>query len=198
MTRHLSRLIPPASRLLDVGCGDGLLTSQLAEQCVDVAVTGVDVLIRKDTHVPVSSFDGVSLPFSDGSFDVVMMVDVVHHSDDPFRLLSEAARVASRCLVLKDHTLQGALAAPTLAYMDRFSNLRHGVDVPCNYWTPETWSRAFGDLQLHVEEWDSRLALYPWGSRWLLERSMHFVARLGVRTTAAMQLPDSEPFDAAL
>lgn len=183
--RHLSRLIPPASQVLDVGCGDGLLTRHLADQCAGVTMTGVDVLVRTDTHIPVNSFDGVSLPYPDASFDVVMMVDVVHHSDDPFRLLAETARVAKRCLILKDHTLQGVLSAPILACMDRFSNLRHGVDVPCNYWTPQRWSSAFSDLNLEVEEWNSQLALYPLGSRWLFERSMHFVARLGVRATAA-------------
>ena len=46
LSRHLAALIPPRARLLDVGCGDGLLTSLIAQKRPDVSVRGVDVLVR--------------------------------------------------------------------------------------------------------------------------------------------------------
>ena len=177
---RLAALIPEGASVLDVGCGDGLLTREIGESRRDVEMSGVDVMVRKNTHVPVRAFDGQTLPHADGSFDAVMLVDVVHHAEDPVLLLREAARVSRSSILLKDHTLRGLLARPMLAFMDRTSNIRHGVHSPCHYFTPDQWTAAFSELSLEVEVWDANLELYPWGARWLFERSLHFVARLKV------------------
>ena len=62
----------------------------------DLEITGVDVLVRPKNHIPVQLFDGRQLPFPDQSFDAVMFVDVLHHTDDPSVLLREAKRVARK------------------------------------------------------------------------------------------------------
>lgn len=177
--RCLAELIPTGARVLDVGCGDGLLTSFLARSRPDLQLVGVDVLVREGAHVPVDRFDGRTLPYPDGSFDAVLCVDVVHHAEDPEALLAEAARVARQWVVLKDHLLAGALAGPTLRFMDRVSNRRHGIEIPCHYWELERWRLAFARLGLVVEVWNGRLGLYPGWARPLFERGLHFAARLG-------------------
>lgn len=187
--RHMGELLSPLApsadaarglRLLDVGCGDALLTASVARAHPEVEVRGVDVLVRDFTHVPVDVFDGRQLPFADDAFDIVMFVDVIHHAEDPAALLREGARVASRALLVKDHTLVGPLAGPTLVMMDRISNLRHRIEIPHHYWTPHRWHEAFAELGLRVEEWREKLDLYPWWSRFVFERQLHFAARLGV------------------
>ncbi len=193
--RHLGELLPAPDRhaagsgerlrLLDVGCGDGLLTAFVAREHPQLEVRGVDVLLREATHVPVDRFDGRRLPFPDDAFDVVMFVDVLHHADDPAALLREGARVAARWLLIKDHTLVGPLAGPTLEFMDRISNLRHRIEIPYNYWTPERWHAAFTELDLRIEEWRPKLGLYPWWTRFAFERQLHFAARLAVGPRAA-------------
>ena len=185
LSRRMAALIPEDARVLDVGCGDGLLTRRIGDCRRDIEVSGVDVMVRANTHVPVQAFDGQEIPHADGSFDAVMLVDVVHHAEDPVVLLREAARVARSSVLLKDHTLRGNLAGPVLAFMDRTSNHRHGVHSPCNYFTPAQWRAAISELPLAVDVWDTDLALYPWGSRWLFERSLHFVARLNVASAPA-------------
>jgi len=67
-----------------------------------VVITGIDVLVRDHAHGPVVKFDGTSIPFPDRSFDTLVFVDVLHHTNDPVLLLREAARVARNTIVIKD------------------------------------------------------------------------------------------------
>lgn len=178
LAARLAALVPPGSELLDVGCGDGLLSWRLAAARPDLRVSGIDVKVRDGTPIPVSAFDGRSIPRPDRSSDVVLFVDVLHHTHDPEVLLREACRVARRAIVIKDHLLTGALAGPTLRLMDWIGNARHGVDLPYNYWPPARWKAAFEALGLSLEAWSTDLGLYPWPADWVFGRSLHFVARL--------------------
>ena len=173
----LAGLLPKKGRVLDVGCGDGLLASLIMEQRPDLEISGIDVLVRPGTKIPVSEFDGSHIPFDDQSFDAVMFVDVLHHTDDPAVLLAEARRVAGRT-VIKDHRLNGLLAGPTLRFMDWVSNAPHGVVLPYNYWPHEKWQASFASLNLKVLEWKEDLQLYPKPADWVFGRSLHFVCQL--------------------
>lgn len=178
LSSHLSKVLPPEAKVLDVGCGDGLIASLIQEARPDVSIQGIDVLVRPETHIKVTEYDGVKIPFDDNSFDAVMFVDVLHHTDDPLLLLREAARVASNCIVLKDHTDDGLLSNETLRFMDWVGNKPHGVRLPYNYWTLNQWHEAIRALNLKNEVWEKNLDIYPKTVDWLFGRSLHFVARL--------------------
>ncbi len=176
----LSASLPSCRRLLDVGCGDGRITRAVADRSPGLEVAGIDVVIRPETAVPVSAYDGSRIPFDDNSFEVVMMVDVLHHSQDPLAVLREARRVASAALLVKDHCLDGLAAYPTLRLMDYVGNAHHGVPLPYNYWPRERWRAACAELDLTVVSWQGRPRLYPAPVRPIFERSLHFVALLEV------------------
>lgn len=178
LARHIAELLPRGASVLDVGSGDGLLARRVMDQRPDIRVRGVDVLARPTSHIPVELFDGVRLPFGDRDFDVVTMVDVLHHASEQRRLLAEMVRVSRKLLVIKDHTVSGALARPTLAFMDWVGNARHGVSLPYSYWTRRQWSEAYTSVGLRVVENRERLGLYPWPASVVFERRLHFVAVL--------------------
>jgi SAM-dependent methyltransferase len=178
---HLAELIPERAQILDVGCGDGKIASLIQRRRADITVRGIDCLVRPGTHIAVSEFDGQRIPAEDDSVDVVTLVDVLHHAELPQALLGEAARVARHAVVIKDVALRGWMAEPTLRFMDRVGNARHGVRVPDGYWTPAQWRQAFAATGLDVEVWKERLGLYPAPFSWILERSFHFVGRLAPR-----------------
>jgi SAM-dependent methyltransferase len=161
-----------------VGCGDGLIAKLIQEQRPDVRIDGIDILVRPQTHIPVTAFDGQAIPHGDGQFDAVMFVDVLHHTNDPMILLREAARVARQAVLIKDHCLDGWLAGPTLQLMDWVGNARHGVVLPYHYWPARRWQEAFATLGLKAVAREQTLGLYPPPASWIFERSLHFVARL--------------------
>jgi SAM-dependent methyltransferase len=180
LARHLALILPPNALVLDVGCGDGVLAALLSERRPDIRVEGVDVMVREHTAIPVRRFDGVRIPYDDKSVDVVLMVDVLHHTDDPNVLLRESTRVARAGVLIKDHVRAGFAARLTLRGMDWVGNARHGVRLPYNYWSRAEWDSSFDQLGLVVRRWHSALHLYPAPASWLFDRSLHFIAELGI------------------
>ena len=133
LSQHLSKLLEKNSSVLDVGCGDGQIAALVERTRTDVKFDGVDVLVRPDAEIPVREFDGDRLPCEDHAYDVVSLIDVLHHTENPRQLLAEASRAARRSIIIKDHLLEGVGARATLAWMDGVGNRRHGVSLPYNY-----------------------------------------------------------------
>lgn len=172
---HLLEYLPAQGRVLDVGCGNGLIDKAMMESNPGLEIEGIDVLIREHSHIPVSLFDGRSIPHADDSFDVVLFVDVLHHTEDPARLLAEAVRVGRHAIVLKDHVTDGFLAVPFLRFMDWVGNAPHGVALPYNYWSRRRWDETFAQLDLNQVRRKTRLGLYPVPFSWFFDRSLHFI-----------------------
>jgi SAM-dependent methyltransferase len=180
LLRHLHELIPPDAQILDVGCGDGLIGEMVMAARPDSSIQGIDIFLRPPLRMPVLKYDGVRIPHSDQSFDVVLLLDVLHHTTDPMPLLREARRVSRKYIIIKDHNRDGFAARPLLRFMDWVANAPHGVVLPYNYWSSEQWRAAFGVLGLKMSEYRSQLGLYPFPGNWVFERSLHFIARLEV------------------
>jgi SAM-dependent methyltransferase len=179
--KHLDRLLADDLKVLDVGCGDGLISSLIAENREDINIQGIDVLVRDKTKIPVTEFDGESIPFPDKSFDAVVFVDVLHHTEAPMKLLREAVRVSKKHIVLKDHLRDGFLANATLSFMDWVGNKPHGVVLPYNYWKENQWKTAFKELNLNILAWENKLDLYGQPADLIFGRNLHFIAKLGLK-----------------
>ena len=179
LTRTLADFIPQGARVLDIGCGSGTLAKRIMTLRPDVSIEGIDVLVRPGTEIPVTEFDGDTIPWPDGHFDIALFVDVLHHTEAPARLLAEAKRVSKGGIVIKDHFREGVLADATLRFMDWVGNAQHGVVLPYNYLSDGEWRGIWSKLGLKVERLTDKVGLYPAPFSWLFDRRLHFVARLG-------------------
>jgi 2-polyprenyl-6-hydroxyphenyl methylase/3-demethylubiquinone-9 3-methyltransferase len=93
---------PVGLRVLDVGCGGGLLAEEFAQ--LGCVVTGVDPSTKslevarahaRETGLGIDYREatGESLPFADGEFGVVYCCDVLEHVNDVGQTVTEIARV---------------------------------------------------------------------------------------------------------
>jgi SAM-dependent methyltransferase len=174
----IAGFLPSGSRVLDVGAGSGEMAAAILARRPDLSIEGCDVYVREETHVPVREYDGRTLPFGDNSFDFAILVDVLHHTDDPSAVLAEVIRVAPS-IVIKDHYRNGLFAGARLRFMDWVGNAPHGVRLPYNYLSRKEWQNLWAKLGLEVRSAIKDIPLYPPPLSWFFGRGLHFVAELG-------------------
>ena len=92
--------VPPGSRVLDVGCGPGVLTRELVARhgaehvsAIDPTPGFVEAARNRLPGVDLREGAAESLPYDDGSFDATYAQLVVHFMTDPAQGLAEMARV---------------------------------------------------------------------------------------------------------
>jgi SAM-dependent methyltransferase len=123
----LLRALRPGLRVLDLGCGDGRFSAEIAGAGADVigadvAQTAID---RARARVPQVEFvrveiDG-ALPFDDGAFELVWASEVIEHVSDTARWLSEVRRVLVLRGVLALTTPSHGRLRVVLGGIERFS-----------------------------------------------------------------------------
>jgi ubiquinone/menaquinone biosynthesis C-methylase UbiE len=130
--------------VLDVGCGEGVLTYEWAERLGEGRVVGIDLddpKLRAEWErrtLPNLEFraeEATSLSFADGEFDMACAIEVLEHVPDPEATVAEMARVARR------HVLVSVPREP----LWRALNMARGA-----YW------RSLGNTPGHVNHWSRR------------------------------------------
>jgi ubiquinone/menaquinone biosynthesis C-methylase UbiE len=118
--------------LLDVGCGPGTITADLAGRVSQVVAleTSEEVLslARREIDVPNVIFavgDVHALPFADGTFDVVHAHQVLQHVADPVQALREMKRVCKPggIVAVRDSDYSGFIWYPLLPELTEWMNL---------------------------------------------------------------------------
>jgi len=179
LARNVAEMLPEGLRTgLDVGCGDGVIAREVARRHHGLEIRGLEVHERSACGIPWSLFDGRSIPYPDGSFDYVSLVDVLHHNDDIDGLLGECARVSNHFVVIKDHTWSHGLDHAVLRLMDWIGNRPYGVRLIYNYQKKDHWMELFRQRGLRIVAWNENLGLYPFPASLIFERKKHFLALL--------------------
>jgi len=122
----IAALVPPGSRVLDLGCGDGALLDYLQRErgCtgygVEIADANVLACVQRGVNVIQFNLDEGLALFEDDAFDVVLQIDTLQHLRNAEVMLRETVRVG-RC---------GIVAFPNFAHWpNRLSVLRGRMPV---------------------------------------------------------------------
>ena len=119
--------------VLDVGCGEGVLTHAWAERLGDRRIVGIDLddaklraewEHRRRPNLEYRAEEATSLSFADDEFDLAAAIEVLEHVPDPEATVAEMARVARRHLIVSvpSEPLWRALNLARGAYLRELGN----------------------------------------------------------------------------
>jgi 2-polyprenyl-3-methyl-5-hydroxy-6-metoxy-1,4-benzoquinol methylase len=170
LNRFLRRLdevtacLEPSS-VLDVGCGEGVVTARLAQHLAPAEVLGVDAdevhlktewNSRSATNLSFAAGSAYDLPFGDDRFDLVCCIEVLEHLERPRDALAEMVRVARKALLL---------SVPNEPSW-RISHMLAGKDVGALGNTPghiNHWSKhGFAELVSNYGRIEKVETVFPW------------------------------------
>ena len=151
--------------LLDVGCGEGVLTHKWAARIAPGRVVGIDLEDpsiqaewekRPAPNLEYKVMKAANLPFGDSEFDLATAIEVLEHVPDPAHTVSELARVAQRHLLVSvpREPLWRALNVARGAYVKDLGNTPGHV----NHWSKRGFVSLLGR---HGEVVEARSPL-PW------------------------------------
>ncbi len=112
--------LPPKSTILDIGGGWGFYHKPLQDRGHAHAV--IDVVNPGFQKCPVTVYDGDRIPFSDKSFDVSLLITVLHHIPDPEHVILEAKRVTRKRLIVVEDLFHHPLGKIWTSFRDQLYN----------------------------------------------------------------------------
>ena len=165
--RTLAELFAQAApeSVLDVGCGEGVLTHQWATQLGERRIVGIDLddeklkaewQTRQRPNLEYRTMLAENMPFADGEFDMACAIEVLEHVPDPAHTVAEMARVARRHLLVSvpREPLWRMLNMARGAYLPQLGNTPGHV----NHWSKRSFVRL---LSQHGEVVEKR-SPFPW------------------------------------
>jgi SAM-dependent methyltransferase len=151
--------------VLDVGCGEGVLTCQWADKLNGGRIVGIDLEDpkiqaewekRRRHNLEYRVEEATSLSFADNEFDMAAAMEVLEHVPDPERTIAEMARVAQRWLLVSvpREPLWRALNMARGAYWKSLGNTPGHV----NHWS----KRSFVELLSRHGTVEEARSPFPW------------------------------------
>jgi 2-polyprenyl-3-methyl-5-hydroxy-6-metoxy-1,4-benzoquinol methylase len=151
--------------VLDVGCGEGVLTHQWAEALGERRIVGIDLEdpklqaeweTRRRANLEYRTMLAENMPFADDEFDMACAIEVLEHVPDPAHTVAEMARVARRHLLVSvpREPLWRMLNMARGAYLSDLGNTPGHV----NHWSKRSFVRL---LSQHGEVVEKR-SPFPW------------------------------------
>lgn len=137
-------------KVLDIGCSCGRLAKEINKLSPKIEFEGVDTYIQPETHIKVTQYDGISIPHESSSFNLVTIVDVLHHAEDLEQVVKEASRVSNKYILIKDHFYENELEFRLLKYADYFGNKPYNIDLQYKYLKLSEWEEIFEKNNLKV------------------------------------------------
>jgi 2-polyprenyl-3-methyl-5-hydroxy-6-metoxy-1,4-benzoquinol methylase len=151
--------------ILDVGCGEGVLTEQWADKLGSGRIVGIDLddpklkaewEKRQRANLEYRVEDATHLSFADNEFDLASAIEVLEHVPDPERTVAEMARVAKSWLLVSvpREPLWRGLNMARGAYLKDFGNTPGHI----NHWS----KRSFVSMLSRHGTVDEVRSPFPW------------------------------------
>lgn len=161
--KDIIALIPAgASRLLDVGCGFGLMGKRLKEKIQNLEVTGIEregevinVARSNVDKLIVGDVENIKLPFEKDYFDCLVYGDVLEHLKDPWKLLKEHTYYLKRggcCIVSVPNISHYSIIKGLLSDVWEYKPSGILDETHLRFFTLESIRKMFEDSGYAIEE----------------------------------------------
>lgn len=146
----VSRIIPYLSkeeRILDIGSGYGSVARALRK--LDFHVDLVDVADHSiSTDVSPDIYDGKTLPYENKSYEVALLLTILHHTENPRLIIQEAKRVAKKVVIIED--IYWNIAQKYLTFFTDSLINAEWFDHPHQNHTDNEWKEIFDQMGLQL------------------------------------------------
>ena len=145
--KRLDPFLKSSDQILELGSGLGTVTDYFQQQGRQITPVDIDDL-SLFTHIKPIIYNGTNIPFEDKTFDVVLLLTVLHHTANVISMITEARRVGHKIMIIED------------IYDNAFQQyLTYGIDSlvnfeflghPHNNQTDPQWQKIFKSLNLKL------------------------------------------------
>ncbi|MCL4416965.1 MAG: class I SAM-dependent methyltransferase [Patescibacteria group bacterium] len=165
----IGKEIKPGERVLDIGTGTGHV-AQVVEQQTGANFFKLDLADLRSPDTKDNRFiiaDASKLPFSSGCFDIVSLMDVLHHCPNQEEILSEAMRIlkpGGKIIIIedtlpeKDFKQERSAVKALRKFIDDLLNRQSAESNPYNYHSINEWKEklvatGFAQENITAKSW---------------------------------------------
>ena len=143
----ISKHIKNGDKVLDVGAGSGYLGEIINKKA---NATLVDIVDYNQTKLPLITFDGKRLPFKDNSFDVALLIAVLHHTSNPEKFLEEVKRVSKKIIIIEE-VYKTILSRLFMDLWEWFWNKTTNIETYYNFHSSKGWKQIFENINMKLK-----------------------------------------------
>lgn len=138
--------------ILDLGAGYCKVAQQLADD-YKINITCLDIDDYNKTDLKLILYDGKKIPFKDNHFNKTILIFVLHHSQDPEKLLNEAKRVTKENIIILEDSYSNFFEYIFTIIADFFINIKHiNIFHAEHHYSDKKWKELFKKLNLNIQK----------------------------------------------
>ena len=163
------KLLSKDAKIMDLGSGNCLVAEHLIQQGFNITPVDVSNLSIVERLQPIC-YDGTTLTFKKEEFDYVLLLTVLHHTEDPAKTIRESKRVAKQIIIIED-TYRNKLQKVAMQFMDLLVNFGQSK---MNYQNKSErgWEELFNELNLKVLSKKRNRVL------WVFRQTLYYLERM--------------------
>jgi len=151
MCKEIKPFIFSNAKVLDLGCGSGIITKQIQKD-LNVNIKGIDIVDMRVVDIPFEKYNGKDLSFlEDNSFDVVLISYVLHHTENPKEILKQVKRITKKYIIIYEDLYEGFLGKICCNIHGKvFNNYIQKNNIQAKFFSEKEWEENFNNLNLKL------------------------------------------------